>query len=224
MMSKKCIPSNKGFVLTITGLMVMILLTLTKAVPSSTIAGYSVFVGIAFFFIVEGVDKTSGDESGLRFKSFAKDIKKPWVIPLTILPVFSALATLVIGDFMFKGAFSTHVLGRSDSVLSFDRCVLLIFQVVLAAFGEEIAWRGFFLGKSMKIFPFWLSAIVSSALFSAGHIAAGSFGLVLYDIATIFIDSIIYAFIFKKSGNCLISTVSHILCNATGIAVVLIFR
>ncbi len=108
-------------------------------------------------------------------------------------------------------------------MLSFDRLPLLAFQVVIAAFGEEIAWRGFFVGKSMRLFPFWLCALVSSTLFAAGHIAAGALGLVLYDVMTIFIDSMIYSLIYKKSGNCLISTVSHILCNAAGIIAVLIF-
>lgn len=37
-------------VLTLIGMMGMILLTVTKVVPSSQIAGYTVFVGIAFFF------------------------------------------------------------------------------------------------------------------------------------------------------------------------------
>ncbi len=43
--------NKKSAVLTITGMVIMILLTLTKVVPSSNIAGYSMFVGIAFFFI-----------------------------------------------------------------------------------------------------------------------------------------------------------------------------
>lgn len=222
MTTKESIISKKGVVLTVTGMIIMLVMTLTKIVPSSTIAGYSVFVGIAFFFIVEGFEKKSGDESGLRFKSFLKDIKKPWVILLVMIPTLSAIATLLIGDCIFKGEYSAHVLGRSASMLSFDKLPLLVFQVVIAAFGEEIAWRGFFVGKSMKIFPFWVSAIVSSVLFAAGHIAVGNFGLVLYDVATIFIDSVIYALILKKSGNCLISTISHILCNATGIVAILL--
>lgn len=45
--------NKKSAVLTLICITVMILLTLTKVVPSSTIAGYSVFVGIAFFFITE---------------------------------------------------------------------------------------------------------------------------------------------------------------------------
>ena len=49
--------NKKSTALTLIGITVMILLTLTKVVPSSTIAGYSVFVGIVFFFIVEDVVK-----------------------------------------------------------------------------------------------------------------------------------------------------------------------
>lgn len=222
-MKKSSVKTNKGSVLTIIGLLAMILITMTKMVPSTSMAGYSVLVGIAFFFIAEAVEKTSDVESGLRFKTFMSDIRKPWVIPLALLPILTAVATLVVGDLLFKGGFSAHVIGRTSSMLSFDKVALLVFQVVLAAFGEEIAWRGFFIGRSMKVFPFWLCAIVSSVLFAAGHIAVGNFGLVFYDVATIFIDSIIYALIFKKTGNCLISTVSHILCNAAGIVATVIF-
>lgn len=201
----------------------MTVITMTKILPSTSIAGYSVFVGIVFFFIVEAAEKTPDAASGLQFKSFIRDIKKPRIIPLVLLPILTAVTTLVVGDSLFQGEFSTHVLGRTSSMLSFDQAPLLIFQVVIAALGEEIAWRGFFLGKSMKVFPFWLCAIVSSVLFAAGHITIGNFGLVFYDVVTIFIDSIIYAVIFKKTGNCLVSTVSHILCNAAGIVATVVF-
>ena len=148
-MKKSLVKTNKGSILTIIGLLAMILITLTKIVPSTSIAGYSVFVGIAFFFIVEAVEKTLDAESGLRFKTFVSDMKKPWVIPLVLLPILTAIATLLVGDFFFKGEFSAHVIGRTSSMLSFDKAPLLVFQVVLAAFGEEIAWRGFFIGNAI---------------------------------------------------------------------------
>ncbi|MDO4549518.1 MAG: type II CAAX endopeptidase family protein [Clostridia bacterium] len=217
------VKTNKGHILTITGLIAMVLMTLTKIVPSSQIAGYSVLVGIAFFFIVEAVEKTPPAESGLRFKTFFADIKKPWVIILVLLPVVSGIVTLIVGDLVFAGDFRAHIMGRTDSMLSFDKTPVLIFQVVVAALGEEIAWRGFFVGRTMKMYPFWLCAVVSSVLFAAGHIAVGNFGLVLFDVATIFIDSLIYAAIVRKTGNCLISTFSHILCNAAGLIACLAF-
>lgn len=214
---------NKGFMLTIIGLVAMTLMILTKIVPTTLIAGYSVILGFVFFFVVEAVEKKQGVESGLRFKTFLKDMKKPWVLPLVLLPIVTSIATLVVGDFIFNGSFSAHVVRRTDSMLSFNKLLLLAIQIIIGAFTEEIAWRGFFLGKSMRIFSFWPCALASSVLFAVGHIAVGNFGIVLYDVVTIFIDSMIYALIYKKSTNCVISTVAHILCNATGVTAVLIF-
>jgi membrane protease YdiL (CAAX protease family) len=140
-----------------------------------------------------------------------------------LLPIVSAIATLVVGNLIFGGAFVSHIMGRTSSILSFDAIPLLIGQVIIAALGEEIAFRGFFVGKAMKIVPFWLCAVISSVVFAAGHIAVGTINLVAFDIAAIFIDSMIYAMIYRKSGNCLVCTISHILCNGTGIAAALLF-
>ena len=211
--------NKKSTALTLIGITVMILLTLTKVVPSSTIAGYSVFVGIVFFFIVEDVSKTRASESGLRFNTIVTDLKKSGVIIWMLLPSLSGIAALVI----FGGEFVAHVMGRTDSILSFDKTALLIGQVIIAAFGEEIAYRGFFFGKSLKIFPIWISAVVSSIVFAAGHIATGNIGIVAYDIAGVFIYSLIFSVIYYKSGNCVISTFSHILGNTISIVAVFMF-
>ena len=224
MKNKQITGNNKrSAVLTLIGIAVMILLAFTKVVPSSNIAGYSVFVGIAFFFIIEAVAKTPNAESGLRFDTIVEDIKKPGVIVWLLLPSVSGIVTLVVGNLMFSGEFVVHVMGRTSSILSFDKIALLIGQVIIAAFGEEIAYRGFFLGKGMKIFPFWFCAVVSSLAFAAGHIATGDMGIVVYDIAAVFIDSLIFSVIYHKSGNCVISTFSHILGNAISIATVFLF-
>lgn len=214
---------KKSTVLTLIGIAVMILLTLTKVVPSSQIAGYSMFVGIAFFFLTEAVSKTRGDESGLRFHTIAADLKKPGIIYWLLLPGISGIVTLVVGNLMFSGEFVAHVMGRTGSILSFDKTVLLIGQVIIAAFGEEIAYRGFFFGKSQKLFPVWVCAAVSSACFAAGHIAVGNIGIVVYDIVTIFIDSLIFSVIYQKTGNCVISTFAHILGNTVSLVVSFVF-
>lgn len=215
--------NKKSVVLTVIGAASMILLTATKVVPSSKIAGYSVFVGLAFFFLVEAVGKEKGSGSGLRFNTVSEDMKKPGVIAWVLLPGVTGIVSLVAGDLIFGREYIAHLTGRAGSILSFDKTALLIGQVVIAAFGEEIAYRGFFLGKGMKIFPFWLCAVASSAVFAAGHIAAGSIGLVAYDVASVFIDSLIFSVIYQKSGNCVISTISHIFGNAVSLVAAFIF-
>ena len=210
--------NKKGEILTAIGILIMILMTATKAVPSSKIAGYSVFVGLAFFFITEAAGKTPRAESGLRFNTVLADLKKPGVTVWTLLPVVSAVVSCSAGRLIFGDEFSAHILERAGAVLSFDKIALMIIQVVIAAFGEEIAYRGFFLGKGMKMCPFWLCAVVSSAVFAAGHIAAGDVGTVLFDVAGVFVDSLIFSVIYRKTDNCAVSTLAHILGNTAGIA------
>ena len=72
----------------------------------------------------------------------------------------------------------------------------------------------------MKLFPYWICAVVSSAVFAAAHIAVGNIGVVVFDMVGIFIDALIYATIYKKTDNCLVSTVAHVLCNASAFAFV----
>lgn len=224
MINQQITANNKrSSVLTRTGMIIMILLTVTKVVPSLEIAGYSVFVGIAFFFITEASDKTRGTESGLRFNTIAADLKKPGVMVWLLLPCVSGIATLVVGNLIFSGQFTAHIIGRTSSILSFDKTALLAGQMIIAAFGEEIAYRGFFFGKSSKLFPIWPCALVSSIVFAAGHIAAGNTGLVAYDVITILIDSLIFSVIYYKSGNCVIGTFSHILGNAVSLAAIFVF-
>ena len=66
---------DKGKTLTLVGMGIMTLLVLTKVVPTLQLADYAMFVGLAFFFIVESVAKTPDDESNLRFKTFFTDLK-----------------------------------------------------------------------------------------------------------------------------------------------------
>ena len=215
--------NKKSAVLTMIGAAIMIVLTATKVVPSSNIAGYSVFVGIAFFFIVEAVSKTPNAESGLRFNTIAEDMKKPGVIAWALVPCFSGIVSIIVGNLIFGGEFVDHVLGRTSSILSFDKTILLIIQFILAGFGEEIALRGFFFGKTSKLFPTWICALVSSIIFAVGHIAPGNIGVVIFDISGVFIDSLIFSVIYHKSGNCVISTLSHILGNAISLVAVFLF-
>ena len=219
----RSVKTDRCTVLTVVGVLFMILLTATKIVPSSQMAGYSVFVGILFFFLVEAAEKPCPEDSGLRFNTILADLKKTGVLLWMLLPMVSSAATLLVGNLIFGRGFVDHVLGRTSAILSFGQIPLLVGQVILAAWGEEIAFRGFFVGKAMKKYPFWLCAVVSSLVFAAGHIAVGSAALVLFDIATIFIDSVLYAIIYRRSGNCMISTFSHILCNGVGIALTFLF-
>ncbi len=208
---------NKTALVALIGMAIMVVLSLTQLVPSIQLAGIAVFVGVGFFFITEALAKTPKDQSGLRFKTFFADLKKRGVLILALLPVITAILPLAIDHFFMNGEYMAHVLNRSGSIMPYDNVFLSVILLFVLALGEEIAWRGFFLGFSSSRFPFILCAIASSVLFAMGHVDEGKTWIVLYDTALVFIDSMIFSFVFRKSGNCLVSTASHIIGNAVGL-------
>ena len=207
--------------LTIIGIVAMILLEAVNTLSSLHLEGCALIVGFVFFFIVEAVSVTPRAKSGLRFKTVPADLKKQGVLFILLLPVVSAIVSYFLGKLLFGSRIAEHVLARISPMLSFSRIPLLAGQLIIGALSEEIAFRGFFVGKGMKLFPFWLCALVSSAVFAAGHYYPGDAAVVAFDLLFVFIDSLIFSVIYRKTGNCVISAIAHLLANAVGLILLL---
>ena len=122
---------------------------------------------------------------------------------------------LLLNKAVFGGANIDHVLGRIN-VPGLDQLPLLLLSQTVSVLGEEIEYRAFFVGKGMKRFSFWPVAIAGAALFAAAHYAAGSAGIVAWDLGSIFIDAILFAILYRKTGNCLVSFIPHFANNMLG--------
>ena len=208
--------TDKSVILTILGMAVMIIAVAVKAATSSMIAAAVIHIaGLACFFIIEGIEKTPDSESGLSFKRFFSDLKKPGVIPLILFMILLTLAEMLLSKAVFGRAYIDHVLGRIN-VPGLDQLPLLLFNQIVSVLGEEIEFRAFFVGKGMKRFSFWPVAIAGAVIFAAAHYAAGPAGIVAWDLAGIFIDAILFAILYRKTGNCLISFIPHFVSNMLG--------
>ena len=207
--------TDKSVILTILGMAVMIIAVAVKAATSSMIAAAVIHIaGLACFFIIEGIEKTPDSESGLSFKRFFSDLKKPGVIPLILFMILLSPAEMLLSKAVFGRAYIDHVLGRIN-VPGLDQLPLLLFNQIVSVLGEEIEFRAFFVGKGMKRFSFWPVAIAGAVIFAAAHYAAGPAGIVA-DLAGIFIDAILFAILYRKTGNCLISFIPHFVSNMLG--------
>ena len=194
----------------------MIAAVAVKAATSSVIAAAVIHAaGLACFFIIEGIEKTPDPESGLSFKRFFSDLKKRGVIPLILFMLLLTPAEMLLSKAVFGRAYIDHVLGRID-VPGLDRLPMLLLSQTVSVLGEEIEYRAFFVGKGMKRFSFWPAAIVGAVLFAAAHYSAGAAGIVAWDLGGIFIDAILFAILYRKTGNCLISFIPHFLNNMIG--------
>ena len=207
---------DKTTVITLVGMAVMIIAVAVKAVTSSIVAAAVIHIaGLACFFIIEGIEKTPDSESGLSFKRFFSDLMKPGVLILILFMLVLSPAELLLSKAVFGGAYIDHVLGRIN-VPGVDQLPLLLFNQTASVLGEEIEYRAFFVGKGTKLFSFWPTAVAGAVLFAAAHYAAGSMGIVAWDLGWIFIDAILFAILYRKTGNCLISFIPHFLNNIIG--------
>ena len=158
--------------ITLIGMAVMIIAVAVKAATASMIAAAAIHIaGLACFFLVEGIEKTPDSESGLSFKRFFPDLKKPGVLPLILFMIVLSPAEMLLSKAVFGSAYVEHVLGRID-VPGLDQLPLLLFSQIVSVLGEEIEYRAFFVGKGMKRFSFWPVAVAGAVLFSAAHYAA----------------------------------------------------
>ena len=122
---------------------------------------------------------------------------------------------MLLSKAVFGRAFIDHVLGRIN-VPDLDQLPLLLFSQIVSVLGEEIEYRAFFVGKGMKRFSFWPVAVAGAVLFAAAHYTAGPAGIVAWDLGGILIDAILFAILYRKTGNCLISFIPHFLNNMIG--------
>lgn len=199
--------------LTLIAMIVMVLISFANFFWLN-IAGLAVIIGIIVYFIRR--------ESLDGFKLIGKNLKNKRIWLWIFMPFVMNILCLALA-ILFLPEFIDHTYDRTQFALTPDKILLLIFQLGLFAYGEEVAWRGFFQRNLLKVLQVGPSIIVTSILFSIGHFAVGSFEIVSYDLFFIFINSIFYGIVFYKTNNVWISAISHFIANLFAYMMILLF-
>jgi uncharacterized protein len=186
-----------------------------------SVAGISVFLGVAFFFVNKAMEKQPFAGSGLDFKAIGTGLKEKSIWFWIAMPIIMDVVSITLSK-LFLPEYIDHVLARAGNLVSFNAGIFLILQLIVLALGEEIAWRAFFQKQLQKALPIAPVLIISSILFALGHIASGNFTIVAYDVFFVFVNSILYGVIFHKTNNAWISTISHFAANLFSV-IVLVF-
>lgn len=173
----------------------------------ANLASVTLLIGIVFYFITREPE----EKDGMSLKAIPKLFKDWKVILLVLAPIASAMVCNVLAKILVP-AFLEHLAERT-AFLSFDKMLILIVELLVAALGEEIAWRGFFLNKLSKKIKWIPALLVSSCLFAICHLNAGIIAVVMYDLLFVAIDSMLYGLVYKKTRNIPVCTISHFLAN-----------
>ena len=174
------------------------------------LAGLSVIIGIIAYFTTCKTNESKNE--GFNIKTFIGSLKNKTVIMLILLTLIVNVISFVIAKLCLP-AYVEHILKRSGDLLDFANLPIMLLELVVFALGEEIAWRAFFQKQTSKIIPFVPSLILTSILFSLGHFNFGEPIIVFFDLLFVFLDSIIYGIIFKKTDNAWCSFSAHFLAN-----------
>ena len=178
---------------------------------SVNLTSITLIVGIVFYFVTREPE----EKEAMSLKAVPK-VLKDWKTDLLILiPIMMNIICYAFAK-AFVPEFLEHLSERTN-FLSTGQIIVLIAELIVAALGEEIAWRGFFLTKLSKRFPFIPALLITATLFSLCHFSVGSFVAVLYDLIFIAVNAVFYGIIYKRSNSIIVSTISHLLANLVGI-------
>lgn len=179
-------------------------------------ASITLIIGIVFYFVTRQPE----EKDAMSLKAIPQLLKDWKNILLVLMPIASSIICNVIAR-LFLPEFIEHLSERTD-FLTFDKILFLVVELVVAAFGEEIAWRGFYLNQLCKKIPLIPSLLISAILFSICHFSMGSIVVVLYDLLFIVIDAVLYGIVYKKTNNIIVSTISHFLANLFSVFTILL--
>ncbi|MDE6625412.1 MAG: CPBP family intramembrane metalloprotease [Lachnospiraceae bacterium] len=179
-------------------------------------ASITLIIGIVFYFVTRQPE----EKDAMSLKAIPQLLKDWKNILLVLMPIASSIICNVIAR-LFLPEFIEHLSERTD-FLSFDKILFWVVELVIAALGEEIAWRGFYLNQLCKKIPLIPALLISAILFSICHFSMGSIAVVLYDLLFIVIDAVLFGFVYKRTNNIIVSTISHFLANLFSVFTILL--
>lgn len=182
--------------------------------------GIMAIAPIVYFLVERKVRKRTKEEIGFRTANFSEKMKQSWMLIL-----FVGIVMQLFYLFSYQNIFPQvleHVLGRVPLDFS-DLNPILFLSIVLLAFGEEIVFRGLIQARLSKLMPVWVAILVTSLLFAVMHIATGETTVVMVDLMSVFIDSVLFGIIFAKTRSIYIATLAHILANSVALLSIYVF-
>lgn len=175
---------------------------------------------IIYFLIERRVRNRTSEETGLLFSNIPRDLAKNWYYILLV-----GVGMQFFYLFMYNSYFPQvlkHVLSRIPINIQ-DLNPQLFLSIIVLALGEEIVFRGLIQARLNRLVPTWIAIGLTSILFAVMHISTGSTMVVILDLLSVFLDSVLFGIIFARTQNIYTSTIAHVLANSVAILSMYIF-
>lgn len=192
--------------------------------------GAGFLFGIVYFFLYKAVTGKSFEEMHFSVRSLGNWLKRPgiwgWVfLPAAVNLLQTAAARLIspsfYGETVRDELTRISVLVPTGATANFP---VLIPYLLILAMGEEICFRAFFQDRLSQYIPVGLSILVSSAVFTAGHVSSEPLGVAVFWVLNTFVLSVLFGIIQKKTGNAYVPTISHFVSNYLAFVLIYFLR
>jgi membrane protease YdiL (CAAX protease family) len=199
-------------------LIVAAILIITSFTPYKAMG---ILVVIAYLMIESRLRGRTKEESGFNLRGLPQALRENWLFILLVVFI-TPLITVMVGK-LFLPEYFNHVLERVTPFVNMDSMDKLFTQLLVLAFGEEIVFRVFLQGRLSWFINSRLAILLSSIVFAVVHFTPGILVVVLIDLLSVFVDSLLFGTIFERSKNVFASTLAHFLGNSFGIMMLILF-
>jgi membrane protease YdiL (CAAX protease family) len=176
------------------------------------------FVPLVYLLIESRLRKRSWTDLGFKFRTFWPDLRANWFWFVLVGLVSQPLVTLAT-KYLFP-AFLEHVINRLPFNQGLGLGTILPMMAVSLVL-EELTYRTLIQGRLTPYMGAPLAILVASILFGFAHFDSGPFWIVFLDVGMIIVDSILYGMIYKRSGNIVVTWLSHLIGNTLGLIVLM---
>jgi membrane protease YdiL (CAAX protease family) len=137
-------------------------------------------------------------------------LKRSWYWILLV-----AIGMQTLDAYVFQAFFpemAEHLKARAP-MLNEGVDASLLIQFFVAALGEEIAFRGVLQERLSWYLKPYLAIPLTSLLFALMHLSQGDALIVGLDLASVFLDSLVFGIIYHRTKNVWVSGVAHLAAN-----------
>jgi len=200
------IPSQERSIRSVIEVIVMFAMMAALLAVDKRLATLAGIIPIIYFFVEMRVRKRKlkGPET------FVSDLMKSWYWIIIV-----AIGIQTLDAFIFHRFFpemAEHLKARTPMLEEgFDINLLIKFAIL--AFGEEIAFRGVLQERFSWYLKPYFAIPLTSAVFALMHLSQGSALIVGLDLASVFVDSLVFGLIYHRTKNVWVSWVAHFAAN-----------
>jgi len=181
----------------------------------------AILIPVVYLVVERRLRQRTWADLGVSFRDIPAGLRQNlgWILLVGV--VIQALAAF--GSYRFLPAYYQHILARLPVDVS-TLSVGLLVALGISTLGEEILYRALFQARINVFLPASAAILLSSLVFALMHYAPGPALIVIVDLLSVFIDSLIFGIIFLRSKNVFVAWIAHFLGDIVGLLFLLAMR